>query len=267
MPEYNATVIEKEVLSDFLMVLKVKPDYEIPDFEPGQFTVLGLFAKEQCAPQASQCKTFDNPEKLIRKAYSVASAPKQKDLVEFYIALVPEGELTPRLFNLKKNDRLFIGKKFSGKFVLNDIPPNANLILVGTGTGLAPYISMIRNGLLENKNRKVILIHGARYLEDAGYYDELDQLSQDNPNLIYIPTLSRLTDNQEWNGHRGRVTNIINDDVIKSISDLELTPENFHVFLCGNPAMIEEVIGTLEANGFRKDQPKEKGTIHVEEYW
>jgi len=141
--ELNAIVRQKIEVSPSLIILRVAPDgWEMPDFKPGQFNVLAL------PGSAPRCKYSDeeleapDPDKLIKRAYSASSAAGEKEYVEFYITLLGSGALTPRLFALEVGDKLWMGKKFSGMFTLDDIPKDANIVFLATGTGLAPYISL-----------------------------------------------------------------------------------------------------------------------------
>lgn len=265
--QYNATVVSHEKMSEHLAILKIKPDFPVNDFKAGQFAVLGLSGTAPCAPQASQCKMPAEPQKLIRKAYSIASAGVQTDTLEFYIALVPEGELTPRLFHLQKGDRLFVGTKIAGKFTLGSIPENKNLIMISTGTGLAPFLSMIRTDMICGHDRHFVVIHGARHSNELGYYSELSLMAQNCKNFHYLPAVSRPHEDPNWGGLKGRVTDIITQGVVEKSTGLKLSPEFFDVLLCGNPSMIEDITLYLETRGFCRDSKDRPGNIHKEEYW
>ena len=133
---YNATVIQKIVMTPNLMTLRVRPDESVPDFKPGQYTVLGLSNTEsRLEESAPDDKTYDK-ETLIRRAYSISSASIEKEYLEFYIALVRSGELTPRLFDLKQGSRLFMGGKIVGMFTLDSVPQKKDLVFIATGTGM-----------------------------------------------------------------------------------------------------------------------------------
>lgn len=265
--DYNASVIKKDFLSENICLLTVKPDFDIGDFKPGQFTILGLKAKEKRFGNSQNPKNLEDPEKIIKKAYSILSSPAQEKYLEFYLALVPEGELTPRLFALESGDRLFVGEKITGKFTLDRIPPEKNLLMISTGTGLAPFMSMVRTHLVCGGERKFVILHGARYSYDLGFYSELSVLNSGCKNFHYIPCISRPEKDPNWGGPKGRVTEVIKTGLIEKLSGLQLTPENFDVLLCGNPVMIEEMTRYLESLGFKQNKPEEPGQIHKEEFW
>lgn len=265
---YNATVIKNDVLSDSLCVLAIKPDFQLGDFKPGQFGVLGLKAKEKRFGGSPDPKTIDDPEKMIKKAYSILSSPIQLDYLEFYIALVPGGELTPRLFALKSGDRVFLGNKITGKFTLDKVPAHKNLLMIGTGTGLAPFMSMVRTNLICGSTRHFVVLHGVRYSHELGFYSELSVLNNNCSNFHYIPVVSRPDQDKNWGGPKGRVTQVIQEKLIEERTGLALTPENFDVLLCGNPSMIQDMTQYLESIGFAQNNEKNKdGQIHTEKYW
>lgn len=132
-----------------------------------------------------------NPGKLIRRAYSIASSSKVREYVELYVTFVRSGELTPRLWMLHPGDRLWLGPKATGHFTMDPVPPGKNVVLVGTGTGLAPYMSMIRDHHRCNRGRRFVVVHGARYVQELGYRSELEALDRGCSTLVYLPTVSR----------------------------------------------------------------------------
>ena len=228
--EYNAKIIERTDLTSDLCILKVAfNEGPIPPFQAGQFATLGLFGK---APRLEGCDPDPivvDPEKIIRRAYSIASSPLQNDHLEFYLTLVKNGVLTPRLWNLNKDDPVFLGNKITGQFVLSEIPENQNLVFVATGTGIAPYVSMLRTiypppsapplirgagGIRERV--KIAVFHGVRTSQDLGYRDELEELQKTNPNFAYFPIISRpQNDTQPWAGYTGHVQKLWEEKVIE----------------------------------------------------
>lgn len=110
----------------------------------------------------------EEPGKMIKRAYSIASAGTNTAYLEFYINLVPSGALTPRLFALQPGDTVYLGSKITGMFTIDEVPAERNLLFIATGTGLAPYVSMIRTHLLANPERKLCILHGARHSWELG---------------------------------------------------------------------------------------------------
>ncbi len=252
----NAVVVDRIDYHPSLMRLRVAyKEGVIPDFKPGQFGTLGL-------PDPDS----DNP-RPIRRAYSIASANHQKDFVEYFITLVEDGALTPKLFNLKIGDSVWMAPKITGFFTLEGVDPNQNLVLIGTGTGLAPYISMVESLGLGKEGQKTTVVHGVRHCKDLGYVEELNSLSNERDGLFYLPVVSRPEEKDKWNGLCGRVQ--VCWEKVKSKVDwgTEPTPENTHIYLCGNPQMVIDMTKLLEEEGYRAHSRKEPGQIHVEKYW
>lgn len=266
--DYNATVILRMDLAPGLMILRIKPDKEEYTFEAGQYTVLGLQHKAPRSEESlSDPKPEQEPDHMIKRAYSIASTSLINDHLDIFIVHVPEGELTPRLFALQRGDRLFLGPKATGFFTIENIPEDKNLLLVATGTGLAPYISMIRTYLHKDPNRKFVVVHGARYSWEMGYYGELVTLAKTSPNFIYIPSITRPTEDEHWTGLTGRIPNLLEIGIVEDKSGLEIKPEVFNVFLCGNPLMIETVTKMMLDKNFIEAKGRKPGTLHTEEYW
>jgi ferredoxin/flavodoxin---NADP+ reductase len=264
---YNATVIAREEINPQLLVFRVQSDAPLFDFKPGQFAVLGLLGKEPRIPEAANEETVPAPDKMIRRAYSIASSSVERRYIEFYLALVTSGQLTPRLFALRPGGRVFLGPKASGVFTLDKVPPGKTIVLIATGTGLAPYISMMRTMLVSETQRRFVVLHGARFGWDLGYRAELESLARLRPNLTYIPSITRPEQDPTFHGHNGRIQALMEKDIIEKDSGVTLDPSQVDVFLCGNPDMIKAVKVMLEAKGFKGDEAGKPGTIHVEEYW
>jgi ferredoxin--NADP+ reductase len=264
---YNATVIAREDINPQLLVLRIRPDGPPVEFEPGQFLVLGLLGSEPRVMEASDEDPPIRPDRLIRRAYSIASASVEQDYLEFYVTLVASGALTPRLFSLRPGSRLFVSTKPSGFFTLDRVPDGKPVVLIATGTGLAPYMSMLRTMLGCDCQRKFVVLHGARYSWDLGYRAELESLSRVCGNLTYIPSITRPDEDPHFSGITGRVQTLVSDGVIERESGVSLRPEAADVFLCGHPGMIEAVKELLLERGYVVDTSREQGTLHVEEYW
>jgi len=267
--EPNAVVSHRIEVAPGLMVLRVVPDdWKQIDFTPGQFAVLGLTGSAPRCPGSDPDQQPAAANKMISRAYSIASSSVAREYLEFYITLVRSGALTPRLFNLKIGDRLWLGPKFSGFFTLESVPPQANIILVSTGTGLAPYISMVRTEVTHESRRRVAIIHGASHSWDLGYHAELITLQRASPMFTYIPIIG--FPEQElvpWSGETGIVQDIWNRRMIDETWGLRVTPENTHIFLCGNPNMIREMEAIVQQEGFAEHKPRSPGQYHVERYW
>ena len=270
-PVLNAIVTLRNEVSPWLMILQVVPDgWELPDYVPGHFTSLGLPGSATRYALAEPETTPADPDKLIKRVYCIASSPANREFLEFYIALVPGGALSPRLFNLKIGDRIWLSPKVNGKFTYNDsqVPEGANLVLMATGSGLAPFISMLSTYLSSQPKRRVAIIHGARHSWDLGYRSILMTMQHLRSNVTYIPVISR--PDQEpvpWKGAEGYVQDVWKNGLIEKAWGVKPNPENTHVFMCGSPQMSEAMIELLSKEDFKEDIKDQPGQVHVEKYW
>jgi ferredoxin--NADP+ reductase len=265
----NAVVALRTEISPWLIILRVVPDgWQLPAFEPGQFAVLGLpGAAERCALALPEEQPA-SPDKLIRRAYSIASSSLTREYMEFYIALVTSGALTPRLFALDIGDRVWLSAKIAGLFTLDQVPEDQNVVMIATGTGLAPYMSMLTTHLICGSPRRFAVLHGARHSWDLGYRSELTTLQHLCSNLAYSSIISRPADEPvPWTGPTGYVQDLWKGGAVEAAWGFAPTPENTHVFLCGSPAMIEDVEAMLGEDGYVEQTKKQAGQIHVEHYW
>jgi len=276
----NAKVVERQLIHDTLGIFRIAYEGEAPksDFEPGQFANLALLPPPEAIEAQAQADPDDASAKrrrpgrvrLVRRAYSIASPPSEKRWLEFYIVAVDEGALTPRLFDLNVGDRLFMDTKIKGHFTLKDVPNHKNLVTVATGTGLAPFLSMYKQ-YKDTPGRfdKFVFIHGVRHEQDLGYREQLEQFAKDDERVVYIPAVTRAPDDSAFTGYRGRVTTLFSDGTYEKLAGSKLNPETDHVFLCGNPAMIDQLEQELvERDGFTVKSPRQKdGNLHFERYW
>jgi ferredoxin--NADP+ reductase len=246
----------------------VKPDKPLAVFTSGQYVLLGLSSN---IPRRDGSETEFKEQKadrLILRAYSIASAGHEPDLIEFYISVVSNGSLTPRLVQIKPGERLNIGEKVRGYFTLDTVPASHEwVVLAATGTGLAPYVSMMRAQMMNPSPFRFVILHGAPRGWELGYMQELSLFAKFLPNVTYIPSITRTKEDVCWSGECGRITQYFSTPLLKERLGLEFDPAKTSVFLCGNPAMIEEVQKTLEPKGYSVHAPATPGSLHVEEYW
>ncbi len=265
----NAVVTQHVEVSPGLMILRVVPDgWELPDFTPGQFAVLGLPGSAPRHPISDPEETAPQGAKLIKRAYSIASSSVAKEYMEFYVALVPSGELTPRLFHLAPGDRVWLSQRATGMFTLDDVPAGQNVVFIGTGTGLAPYMSMLRTNLTCGSSEQLAVLHGARHSWDLGYRSELMTLQRMCSNFTYVPSISRpAEEHAPWHGESGYVQDLWTSGLLEQAWGFRPTPADTHVFLCGNPSMVDAAVEALSAEGFREHSRRAAGQVHVERYW
>lgn len=258
----NATVVSRIEVTPELIVLRIKPDAGVPDFVPGQYLALGLPGSSPRPAHFPPEPVPQAPDKLIKRAYSIGSSPLEKEFFEFYLAIVPEGALTSRLVALKEGDRVFAAPKVTGTFNLEGVPDDHSLVLVATGTGLAPYTSMLRTPSTWTQGRQITLIHGVRYAKDLAYRSELEALAQHRADFNYLPMVTR--EEGALDCRKGRVTTLFD---VGNPHSLALDPARDHVFLCGNPAMIDDMEKSLTERGFKEHSKRCPGNLHLERYW
>lgn len=206
-------------------------------FENGHFVMIGLEVEG----------------KPVLRAYSVVS-PNYEEHLEFLSIKVQDGPLTSRLQHLKAGDEVLVSRKATGTLVIHDLRPGKHLFLLGTGTGLAPFMSIIRDPETYERFEKVILVHGVRYRSELAYQHYLEQELPEHEylgdfareQLLYYPTVTR-----EPFIHEGRITTLL--DTHQLTDDLGLgpiNPESDRVMLCGSPAMLKDLSALLDARGF-----------------
>jgi ferredoxin--NADP+ reductase len=237
---YSARIVERRDISKDLWVVRVDPggDYR---YEPGQYATLGVVT----------------PEKHHERAYSIVSAPHEK-LLEFFIELVPGGEVTPLLYPDRVGDQFTLRKVAKGRFTLDANSNRTNHLLIATVTGVAPFVSFARSlqhrwkeGKFKGEH-KLFLLDGASRSWELGYRREMDRLAGEFSWITYTPTVSRAWEDKSWKGETGRV-----DDLVRKYADTwGLTPENTSAYLCGHPSMIENTRGILNRHGWQKDAVK-----------
>ena len=272
LPALNAVVAQRIDVASGLMVLRIAPDqWDLPKFEPGQFAVIGLptsAPRTHMSDPVEPGEAAGAPDKMIRRAYSIASPSLPGHHLELFITLVRSGELTPRLFALQPGSRLWVGPKFTGLFTLAEVPEDQNLVLVATGTGLAPYMSMLRTRLEAGGKRKVAVLVGARHSWDVGYSAELRTMQRLIPEFAFLPVVSRPGEEPTpWAGHTGHVQSLWTGGALEKAWGFKPTAANTHVFLCGSPAMTEGMEQLLTGEGFKVHEKGSPGQIHVEKYW
>jgi ferredoxin--NADP+ reductase len=267
--ELNAVVAKRIEVAPGLMILRVKPDgQEMQEFKPGQYGVLALPGSAPRVELSDPEEKAADPDKLIKRAYSIASSSRQGEYLELYITLIRSGQLTPRLFALNEGEKVFLAPKFKGVFTMDKAPEDANLVLIATGTGIAPYVSMIRSVFICDGDRKFAVLHGARHSWDLGYRAELSTLAAQCKNLTYIPLISKPDEEETgWTAHTGRVQSLWQNGAIEAEAGFKPDPSNTHIFLCGAPAMIEDMVDLLSKEGYKEHKKKDPGQVHVERFW
>jgi ferredoxin--NADP+ reductase len=252
--KYNATIVRRQDLHPGLFFLWVARDGgEYPSFKPGQYVSIGHY------------DAGGGP--LVRRTYSIGSSAHKRESVELFIVHAEEGEFTSWLNQQPVGARLWLSPRAAGGFTLDGFREGRDLVLFATGTGLAPYVSMYRTWRDTPPWRRIVIVHGARVAADLGYRRELEAVAERDPDFFYIPMVTREPETSGWNGLRGRVQSMLDADAFSHLTGFPLDPDECHVFLCGNPAMVDQMEHALGQRGFRKHTPGHPGTLHLEKYW
>ncbi len=219
----------------------------VQPFACGQFLQLGLRFHDE----------------IVNRPYSVASPPGEQ--IEFFVVRVDGGQLTPSLANLREGDDVLVSERAAGSFTLNRSPVSRDLWLIGTGTGLAPFIAMSRDPLTWQRYERVIIVHGTRYAADLAYRAELENLSAQRPGrFYYVPAITR---EQQDGVLHGRLNHLIELGTVEQATHIAFSPDDSTVMICGNPDMLAAVEETLIHRGLKRHRTKDPGQIVVERYW
>ena len=244
---YVAQVLERRDLSEDLWLIRVDPGGPF-SFKAGQYATLG----------------FDHEGKRIERAYSIVSSPYEEGL-EFFVELVPQGELTPHLYKLQVGDTMFCRKIAKGRFTLDLKSGRTNHLLLATVTGLAPFVSYVRTLYKDWKagnspmpgNHNFFCIHGGSRSWEFGYREEMEKVAAEVPWFKYVSTISRPWEDTNWKGETGRVDDLVR----KYVANWGLKAAETTGYLCGHPNMVENCRGILQRAGWQK------GTMFEEVYF
>jgi ferredoxin/flavodoxin---NADP+ reductase len=238
-------VIENRRWTDTLFSLRVEgPRLR---FEAGQFVRIAL----------------DLGGERVARPFSFVNPP-QDPVLEFYGVIVPEGPLSPHLARLAKGDALHVADNPSGFLVLSELPPAEDLWLVATGTGIAPFLSILRTEAPWQRYRRVLLVHGARHASELVYRDMIGEVARNFPGRFsYVQFVSR---EDSPTALQGRIPAAIRDGRLEA-AGVPISPERSQFMLCGNPQMLKDVAAALADRGLRKHRRRVPGQITVESFW
>jgi ferredoxin/flavodoxin---NADP+ reductase len=237
---YNGRISRWEEITPGLAIVAVQ-SLEAPfSFEPGQYATLGLANADG---------------KLIQRPMSISSSADDLSEYEFFIRLVEGGAFTTLLWEQNAIGDPINIKGPKGRFMLQDDGRAA--LFVASGTGLAPFMSMLATLRDRGEQRRIVLLHGVSYDHDLAWREELEALHAGDFPLDYVPTISRPQHAPQWQGLTGRVETI----VAGQLDEHELTPDSATLYLCGNPEMIVAVDELAQARGFEPEQ------VRKELYW
>ncbi len=233
-------VIENRHWTDTLFSLRVE-GVQLA-FQAGQFVRIAL----------------DIEGERVARAFSFVNPPDDP-VLEFYGVIVPQGPLSPRLARLASGDALYVAPNPAGFLILSEVPEVETLWLISTGTGLAPFLSILRTPTPWQRFRNVVVVHGVRHAGELVYRDLIAKTA-----ARYVSFVSR---ESAPGSLEGRIPAAITDGRLEAAAGVALKPENSHVMLCGNPAMLKDAQAALLARGLRKHRRRTPGHISVESFW
>lgn len=239
-------LIENRHWTEALFSLRV--DAPRLQFEAGQFVRLAL----------------DVGGERIARPFSFVNAPADP-VLEFYGIIVPDGPLSPRLARLGAGDALYVAPNPSGFLVLSEVPDADALWLLSTGTGLAPFLSILRTETPWRRYASVVLVHAVRFARELVYREAIEDLARAHgARFRYLSFVSR---EQAPGSLAGRIPAAIEDGRLEHAAGLALAPATSQVMLCGNPGMLKDAGAALAARGMKKHRRRSPGQITVESFW
>jgi ferredoxin/flavodoxin---NADP+ reductase len=220
-------------------------------FQNGQFAMIGLEVEGR----------------PLLRAYSMASANHEEEL-EFFSIKVADGPLTSKLQKIREGDEILVGRKATGTLITDNLIPGKRLLLLSTGTGLAPFASLIKDPDVYERFETIVLVHGCRQVSELAYGEELVAKLRDDElfgpllseKLLYYPTVTR-----EPFRNRGRITDLISSEqLFNDIHQPPLNIETDRVMMCGSPGMLEELKQMFESGGFIEGSGNTPGHFVIE---
>ncbi len=247
MAQWNGgRVVENKAWTERLHSLRVEAAIE--PFSAGQFTKLGLRIGGE----------------VIARPYSLVNAPEMRPL-DFYLIVVPGGPLSARLAALQPGDEVLVAPRAAGFLVLTEVPPARHLWLMATGTGIGPFLSILRTTEPWQRFEHVVLVHAVRTVVELNYAEEIRGVAAAHPGqFVFIPFVSRESCDYAL---AGRVPAAIADGRLEARAGIALVAADSQVILCGNPQMVADTSAALAARGLKKHRRKDPGHITVENYW
>lgn len=242
----QGTVTDNIHWTENLYSLKI--DADIDPFIAGQFTSLAL----------------DIDGERVARPYSYLSAPAEKPL-EFFFYAATGGVLSNAMLELESGDSIWLKKQSNGFFTLAEVPDARDLWMFGTGTGIAPFFSILKTDEPWQRFEKVILAHGVRSGADLRYQEIIEDISASRGEQFLFEAF--VTREDVPGTYHGRIPAAIADGSMEKTCGLQLSPQDSQIMLCGNPDMVKDTVQLLKGRGFTKNRRRTPGQITVENYW
>ena len=239
-------VVEQRSWNERLLSLTVEAGPIV--FEPGQFTKVAL--------------PVDGA--MLARAYSFVNAPRERHY-EFYYNIVPDGPLTLRLARLQAGDAIWLAPRAAGFLVLSEVPDAENLWLLATGTGIAPFLSILKSDTAWRRYRGIVLVEAVRHASELAYREEIERLKREHEGRFDAVTF--VSREQAPGALAGRIPQAILDGRLEAAAGVALSSADSQVMICGNPAMVTDSVAALAQRGMKKHRRRSPGHITVENYW
>ena len=238
-------VVDNRRLNGYLTSLII--DVDLGDYEAGQFVRVGL----------------PDGDDVLARPYSLVNTPEESHL-EVYFNIVEEGPLSPRLFALQAGDDVLVSNNPSGFLTVSEIPDCRHLWMVATGTGIGPFLAILKSRPVWERFERVILCYSVSQAAELAYQDLIQQLiAARGEQLLYVPIVTR-------ESHPGaldrRVTSLMADGTLEQYTGLTINADNSHVMMCGSSEMITDVSDALVARGMQKHRRRNPGHFTTEKY-
>jgi ferredoxin--NADP+ reductase len=247
---HNAEVLSNYRWTGRLLTLRIRT--EPMPFVAGQFVTLRL-------PVATE-----NGTELVAKSYSLINAPDE-DALEIFYNIVPNGKLSNALARLQAGDNLEISQPAKGFFVLDEIPAVPNLWMIATGTGLGPYLSILKTAQPWQRFQKIVLVHGVPLVNELAYTDLIQTFAAQHPEQFRF--ISCVTREANPLGLEGRITTCLESGALEHMAGTQITPVDTHIMLCGNHNMLNDMKALLAQRGMQRHLRHKPGHITTEQYF
>lgn len=241
----SGKVVEKKQWNERLFSLRIQADFE--GFQSGQFVRVAL----------------DIDGERVARPYSLVNVPED-NLLEIYFNIVSEGPLTPKLAELDVDDEIFVTSKANGFLIVDEVPECKHLWLFATGTGVGPFLSILKNQETWQRFEKIVLAYSVSDASELTYRERIAEIEKNHAEqFVFVPVITR---ERVAGAVDKRIPVSLEDGSLEDMTGININQTDSHIMMCGNSAMISDVTECLEKRGLRKHRRREPGHITTEKY-